>query len=58
VELDVMCHKKRGECAADIVCAIQIPEMMIHTIMKGVQETETNAVNFLNHSKVKIILQR
>jgi hypothetical protein len=47
-----MCRKKRGERAADIARAIQIPEMRIHTISKGVQKTETNAVNLLNHSKV------
>jgi hypothetical protein len=55
VELDVMCCKKRGERAAR---AIQIPEKMIHTIVKGVQETEINAVNLLNHSKVKITRQK
>jgi hypothetical protein len=33
-----MCRKKRGERAADIARAIQIPGMMIHTVMKGVRK--------------------
>jgi hypothetical protein len=52
VELDVVCRTKRGEGAADIARAIQIPEITIHIISKVLQETETNAVNLLNHSKV------
>jgi hypothetical protein len=38
VELVVMCRRKRGERAADIAHAIQIPEMRIHTISKGVRK--------------------
>jgi hypothetical protein len=52
VKLDVTHGKKRGECAIGIAHAIQFPELMIHIILKGVQETETKAVNLLNHSKV------
>jgi hypothetical protein len=53
VELDVKCLKR----AADIAPAFQIPEVMIHTVMKGVQGTETNAVNLSDHSKVNITRQ-
>jgi hypothetical protein len=58
VELTIMCHKKRGEPAADIARAIQIPEMIIHTILKSAQKIETRAVNLLNHSSVKITCRR
>jgi hypothetical protein len=58
VEFDIMCRKKRGECAIDIAHGIQIPEMMIHTILKSAQEIEPKAVNLLNHSKVKITHRR
>jgi translation initiation factor IF-2 len=42
-----MRHKKRGRGAADIARAIQDPD-------EGRMETERNAVNLLNHWKVKI----
>jgi hypothetical protein len=56
-ELDVTCCKQRGERSADIARAVQFPGMMIPTIMRGVQETETNAVNLLNHLKVKEVME-
>jgi hypothetical protein len=44
VKLDVVCCKKGGKHAVDIVHAIQIPEMVIHTGLKSAQEIETKAV--------------
>jgi hypothetical protein len=58
MELDVMCRKKRDGHAADIACAIQIPEMKIHDYFEGYTETERNAVNLSDHSKVNITCQR
>jgi hypothetical protein len=58
VELDMMCCKKRGECVVVISRFIQIPEMMIHTILNSAQEIKTRAVNLLKHTKVKIKHQR
>jgi hypothetical protein len=37
--------QERGEHAADIARAIQIPEMMIDTSLKIAQAIETKAVN-------------
>jgi hypothetical protein len=54
VILDIFHHKQTGECARDIACVLQIPEMMIHTILKNVQETETKALNLLKHPEMKI----
>jgi hypothetical protein len=42
VKLNI-CDKQWDECATDIAHAIQIHEMMIHTILKSAQETETKA---------------
>jgi hypothetical protein len=49
--------RKRSEQAIIIVCVLHIPEMMIHTILEGAYETETKAVNLINHAKVEITLQ-
>jgi hypothetical protein len=57
VNLDAIHHRKRGERGIVTVCVFPIPEMMIDTILKGAQETETKAVNLLNQAKVKITLQ-
>jgi hypothetical protein len=51
-------HKQRGKHVTDIACALQIPEMTIHTILKSAQETETKALNLLMHLKVKTIYGR
>jgi hypothetical protein len=53
VELDVTrtCRKKRGEREADIARAIQISDMMIRTISKGVQETESKVLTRLSTRK-------
>jgi hypothetical protein len=56
VQLDVVSQEKRRACGTP-ARSIQVPEIMTHTIMMGVQN-ERNAVNLLNHSKVKITLQR
>jgi hypothetical protein len=34
VELDIFCHEQRGKLMIDILCAFQILEITIHTILK------------------------
>jgi hypothetical protein len=55
VTLNVMCCKKRDEHEADIVCAAQIPGMLIHTCLKSAQAVERKTFTTLRwklHAKV------
>jgi hypothetical protein len=54
MKLDVNSGKQKGKFAMDIACALQIPLMMIHTILRNADEIETKALNLLKYSKVKI----
>jgi hypothetical protein len=47
VKLEATHREKQGEHGIGVACAVQILDMMIHTILKSAQETQTNAAKTL-----------
>jgi hypothetical protein len=58
VKLGTRHCKKRGEHEIHIACVVQIPDMMIHTILKIAHGIETRALNLLKHLNLKITHQK
>jgi hypothetical protein len=51
-------HSSSGAVSKRKRTTLQIPETMIHTVLKSAQEIETKAPSLLTHSEVKIPCQR
>lgn len=58
MKLNAIRRQQRGEGETEIVCALQVPKMPIHTILKSTQENEATSLNLLKHKTVKVISHR
>jgi hypothetical protein len=58
VKLEVTHHKKGGGHGICIACAVQILDMMIHSIFDSGQEIETKPLNLLYHLNLKNTYQK